>query len=100
MRNYKLYIGLNVADGKDWERQDAINVIISICKAKGITALSVSECQGVYTYTTGETVFENTVVLTLIDTTVDVKELTLCIKSALRQECVMVQEILDKFSFI
>ena len=100
MRNYKLYIGLNVADGKDWERQDAVNIIINICKAKGITALSLADMQGIYTYDNGQTVFENTLVLTLIDCSVDIKGLVLSLKSALKQECIMLEELTNNFSFI
>lgn len=100
MKNYKLYIGLNVQDGKDWERQDAVNIIISICKAKGINALSISDCQGIYTYNNGQTVYENTLVLTLIDTDIIINDLCLALKSALRQECIMLEKLTDNFSFI
>lgn len=100
MKNYRLYIGLNVQNGKDWERQDAINIIINICKAKGITALSISDCQGIYTYDNGQTVYENTLVLTLIDCNVDIKGLVLSLKSALRQECIMLEELINNYSFI
>lgn len=100
MKNYKLYIGLNVADGEDWKRQDAVNIIISICKAKGITALSLADMQGVYTYDNGSTVFENTLVLTLIDTDIIINDLCLALKSALKQECIMLEELTNNFSFI
>ena len=100
MKNYRLYIGLNVQNGKDWERQDAVNIIINICKAKGITALSISDCQGIYTYDNGQTVYENTLVLTLIDCSVDIKGLVLSLKSALRQECIMLEELINKFEFM
>lgn len=100
MKNYRLYIGLNVENGENWGRQDAINIIVSICKAKGITALSLADCQGIYTYDNGSTVFENTIVLTLIDTSVDIMGLVLALKSALKQECIMLEHITNKFDFI
>ena len=100
MNNYRLYIGLNVNGQADWERQDAINIIISVCKAKGISALSLADCVGVYTYDNGQTVQENTLVLTLIDTDIIINDLCLALKSALRQECIMLERLADNFSFI
>ena len=98
--NYKLYIGLDVQKGKPWNRQDAINIIISTCKAKGITALSISDCQGIYTYNDGETVQESTLVLLLVDFKGDVKGLVLSLKTALKQECIMIEKLVNSFDFI
>ena len=100
MKNYKLYVGLNVQDGKDWEKEDAVNIIITVCRSKGIEALSIGECKGVYTYNNGSTVFENTLVITLIDCNVDIRELVLSLKSALRQECIMIEKLSSDFMFI
>ena len=98
--NYKLYIGLDVQNGKEWERQDAVNIIINICKAKGITALSIGECRGIYTYNDGETVQESTLVLLLVDFKGDIKGLVLSLKKALRQECIMIEKIKNDFEFV
>lgn len=100
MNNYRLYIGLNVADGKDWERQDAVNIIINICKAKGITALSISDCQGIYTYNNGKTVQESTLVLLLVNTEAKVLLLAEDLKKALCQECIMIEKIKNDFDFV
>ena len=99
-KNYKLFIGLNVADGKDWERSDAVNIIITVCKQYNIIALSLSDMQGVYTYNSGAVVFESTLVLTLVDCNVDIVKLCEALKKSLKQECIMLQEVFDKFSFI
>ena len=98
--NYKLYIGLDVQNGKEWERQDAVNIIINICKAKGITALSIGECRGIYTYNDGETVQESTLVLLLVDFKGDIKGLVLGLKKALKQECIMIEKLVNSFEFI
>ena len=98
--NYKLYIGLDVQNGKEWERQDAVNIIINICKAKGITALSIGECRGIYTYNDGETVQESTLVLLLVNFKGDIKGLVLGLKKALKQECIMIEKLVNSFEFI
>lgn len=98
--NYRLYIGLDVQNGKPWERQDAVNVIINICKARGITALSISDCQGVYTYDNGKTVQESTLVLLLVDFKGEIMELTEDLKEALCQECIMLEKIRNTFDFV
>ena len=98
--NYKLYIGLDVQNGKPWNRQDAVNIIISVCKSRGITALSLSDMQGIYTYDNGKTVFENTLVLLLVDFKGDIKGLVLSLKTALKQECIMIEKIKNDFDFV
>ena len=100
MKNYKLYIGLDVQNGKPWNRQDAVNIIISICKANGINALSISDCQGVYTYNDGKTIQESTLVLLLVNINIDIKELVQALKSALKQECIMLEKLVNSFEFI
>lgn len=98
--NYRLYIGLDVQGGKPWNRQDAVNIIISICKANGIEALSISNCQGIYTYNNGKTVQESTLVLMLVNINIDIKELVQALKSALKQECIMIEKIKSDFDFV
>lgn len=98
--NYKLYIGLDVQNGKEWEKSEAINIIISVCRSKGINALSISDCQGVYTYDKGETVQESTLVLLLVNFKGDIKGLVLSLKSALKQECIMIEKIKSDFDFV
>ena len=98
--NYKLYIGLDVQNGNPWKRQDAINIIISVCKSRGINALSLTESVGVYTYNDGETVQESTLVLLLVDFKGDIKGLVLSLKSALKQECIMIEKIKNDFEFV
>ena len=98
--NYKLYIGLDVQNGNPWNRQDAVNIIINICKAKGITALSISDCQGIYTYDDGKTVQESTLVLLLVDFKGDIVGLTKALKTALKQECIMIEKIKSDFDFV
>ena len=98
--NYKLYIGLNVQGGKEWEKSEAINIIISVCRSRGITALSLSDMQGIYTYDNGKTVFENTLVLLLVNFKGDIKGLVLSLKSALKQECIMIEKIKNDFDFV
>ena len=98
--NYKLYIGLDVQNGKPWNRQDAVNIIISVCKANGINALSIGECRGIYTYNDGKTVQENTLVLMLVDFKGDIKGLVLSLKSALKQECIMIERLSSTFDFV
>ena len=98
--NYKLYIGLDVQNGNPWNRQDAVNIIINICKAKGITALSIGECRGIYTYDKGETVQESTLVLLLVNFKGDIKGLVLSLKSALKQECIMIEKLVNSFEFV
>ena len=98
--NYKLYIGLDVQGGKPWNRQDAVNIIISVCRSRGITALSLSDMQGIYTYDNGKTVFENTLVLLLVDFKGDIEGLVLSLKSALKQECIMIEKLVNSFDFI
>jgi hypothetical protein len=98
--NYRLYIGLNVENGKDWKREDAVNIIISICKANGINALSLTESVGVYTYNDGKTVQESSLVLLLVDINIDIKELVQTLKLALKQECIMIEKIKSDFDFI
>lgn len=98
--NYRLYIGLDVQGGKEWERQDAVNIIISVCKSRGINALSIGECKGIYTYNDGETVQESTLVLLLVDINIDIKELVQALKSALKQECIMIEKIKSDFDFV
>ena len=98
--NYKLYIGLDVQNGKPWNRQDAVNVIISICKTYGINALSLTESVGVYTYDKGETVQESTLVLMLVDFKGDIKGLVLGLKKALKQECIMIEKLVNSFEFV
>lgn len=98
--NYRLYIGLDVQNGQSWNRQDAVNVIISVCRSKGVTALSISDCQGVYTYDDGETVQESTLVLLLVNINIDIKELVQALKSALKQECIMLEKIKSGFDFV
>ena len=98
--NYKLYIGLDVQGGKPWNRQDAVNIIISVCKANGINALSIGECRGIYTYNDGETVQESTLVLLLVDFKGDIKGLVLGLKKALKQECIMIEKLVNSFEFI
>ena len=97
--NYRLYIGLDVQDGKEWERQDAVNIIISVCRAKGINALSIGECRGIYTYNDGKTVQESTLVLLLVDFKGDISSLTRDLKTALKQECIMIEIINNGFIF-
>lgn len=99
MKNYKLYVGLNVQNGNDWTVEDGVNAVISIAKKLGIEALSISECRGVYTYNNGSTVFENTLVITLVDYQKDINTLVDTLKVVLKQECIMIQEVTDKFSF-
>lgn len=98
--NYRLYIGLDVQNGKPWNRQDAVNIIISICKANGINALSLTESVGVYTYDNGKTVQESTLVLMLVNINIDIKELVQALKSALKQECIMIEKIKSDFDFV
>jgi hypothetical protein len=97
--NYRLYIGLNVENGKDWKREDAVNIIISICKANGINALSLTESVGVYTYDKGETVQESTLVLLLVNTEAKVLMLAEDLKKALKQECIMIEVLKSNFLF-
>ena len=98
--NYKLYIGLDVQNGKEWEKSEAINIIISVCKANGINALFIGECRGIYTYNDGETVQESTLVLLLVDFKGDIEGLVLSLKSALKQECIMIEKLVNSFDFI
>lgn len=98
--NYRLYIGLDVQNGKEWERQDAVNIIISVCKSRGINALSIGECKGVYTYDDEKTIQETTLVLLLVNINIDVKELVQALKSALKQECIMIEKIKSDFDFV
>lgn len=98
--NYRLYIGLDVQNGKGWERQEAVNIIISVCKKYGINALSLTESVGVYTYDDGKTVQESTLVLLLVNINIDVKELVQALKSALKQECIMIEKIKSDFDFV
>ncbi len=98
--NYRLYIGLDVQDGKPWNRQDAVNIVISTCKANGINALSLTESVGVYTYDNGKTVQESTLVLLLVDFKGDIVELTKDLKKALCQECIMIEKIKSDFDFV
>ena len=98
--NYKLYIGLDVQNGKEWEKSEAINIIISVCRSRGITALSLSDMQGIYTYDNGKTVFENTLVLLLVDFKGDIEGLVLSLKTALKQECIMIEKLVNSFDFI
>ena len=98
--NYKLYIGLDVQGGKPWNRQDAVNIIISVCKANGINALSIGECRGIYTYNDGETVQESTLVLLLVNFKGDIKGLVLSLKTALKQECIMIEKLVNSFEFV
>lgn len=98
--NYKLYIGLDVQNGNPWKRQDAVNIIVSLCKEYGINALSISDCQGIYTYNNGKTVQENTLVLLLVNININIKELVQALKSALKQECIMIEKIKSDFDFI
>jgi hypothetical protein len=97
--NYRLYIGLDVQDGNPWERQDAVNIIISVCRSRGINALSLTESVGVYTYDKGETVQESTLVLLLVDFKGDISSLTKDLKTALKQECIMIEIINNGFIF-
>lgn len=97
--NYKLYIGLDVQDGKPWERQDAVNIIISVCRSYGINALSLADSVGIYTYNDGKTVHENTLVLLLVDFKGDISSLTKDLKTALKQECIMIEIINNSFIF-
>ena len=89
--NYKLYIGLDVQGGKPWNRQDAVNIIISVCRSRGITALSLSDMQGIYTYDNGKTVFENTLVLLLVDFKGDIEGLPFMTK---RPEQLSIQDFI------
>ena len=98
--NYRLYIGLNVQGGEEWEKSEAINIIISVCRSRGITALSLSDMQGIYTYDNGKTVFENTLVLLLVDFKGDIEGLVLSLKTALKQECIMIEKLVNSFEFI
>ena len=98
--NYKLYIGLDVQNGKEWEKSEAINIIISICKTYGINALSLTESVGVYTYDDGKTVQENTLVLLLVNTEAKVLMLAEDLKKALKQECIMIEKIKSDFDFV
>jgi hypothetical protein len=98
--NYKLYIGLDVENGKPWNRQDAVNIIISVCKSRGINALSLTESVGVYTYDKGETVQESTLVLLLVGFKGDISSLTKDLKKALKQECIMIERLTNTFEFI
>ena len=98
--NYKLYIGLDVQNGKEWEKSEAINIIISVCRSRGITALSLSDMQGIYTYDNGKTVFENTLVLLLVNFKGDIKGLVLGLKKALKQECIMIEKLVNSFEFV
>ena len=98
--NYKLYIGLDVQNGKKWEKSEAINIIISVCKSRGITALSLTESVGVYTYDKGETVQESTLVLLLVNISTDIVELTKDLKKALCQECIMIERLVNTFDFV
>lgn len=98
--NYKLYIGLDVQNGKEWEKSEAINIIISVCRSKGIDALSIGECKGIYTYNDGKTVQESTLVLLLVNFKGDIKGLVLSLKSALKQECIMIEKLVNSFEFI
>ena len=98
--NYRLYIGLNVQGGEEWEKSEAINIIISVCRSRGITALSLSDMQGIYTYDNGKTVFENTLVLLLVDFKGDIEGLVLSLKTALKQECIMIEKLVNSFDFI
>lgn len=98
--NYRLYIGLDVQGGKEWEKSEAINIIISTCKTYGINALSLTESVGVYTYDKGETVQENTLVLLLVNTEAKVLMLAEALKKALKQECIMIEKIKSDFDFV
>lgn len=98
--NYRLYIGLDVQNGNPWNRQDAVNIITSLCKEYGIGALSISNCQGIYTYNNGKTVQENTLVLLLVDFEGDIVELTKDLKKALCQECIMLERLASSFDFV
>lgn len=97
--NYRLYIGLDVQGGKEWERQDAVNIIISVCKSRGINALSLADSVGIYTYNDGKTVQESTLVLLLVDFKGDISSLTKDLKTALKQECIMIEIINNGFIF-
>ena len=98
--NYKLYIGLDVQNGEPWERQEAVNIIMSVCKSYGISALSISDCRGVYTYDDGNAVQENTLVLLLVNTKAKVLKLAEDLKASLKQECIMIEKIKSDFDFV
>ena len=83
-----------------WNRQDALNVITSVCRSYGIGALSIGECKGIYTYNDGKTVQENTLVLLLVNINIDIKELAEDLKKALKQEGIMLEELTNNFSFV
>lgn len=97
--NYKLYVGLNVYGEKDISISDGINTIVTLAKNMHIDALSIATCQGIYTYDNGNTVFENTLVITLVNYERDIDELVKAIKKDLRQESVMIEIINNSFIF-
>lgn len=97
--NYKLYVGLNVDGERDISIGDGINTIVSVAKNMHIEALSIGNCQGIYTYDNGKTVFENTLVITLVNYEKDINDLIRAIKKDLRQESVMIEIINNSFIF-
>ena len=98
-KNYRLFIGLNVENKNDIPIADGENTVIEICRKHGIEGLSIGLCKGVYTYDNGITVYENTVVLTLIDYRGKLDKLIDDLKKALSQQCIMIEKISSKFSF-
>lgn len=98
-KSYRLYIGCSVENGKDWTITEASNIIISICRSNNIDALSLSDCKGIYTYNNGNTVYENTIILTLVKSKVNIKNLVSDLRNALSQESIMIECIKSRFIF-
>lgn len=103
MIKYNIYIGLNDRDSKKQEvsTRRAKEKTIKILNANNITGLTMYEVMGVFKHEDGATTFEKSLKVELLE--VEEEEVLKSIeelKTALNQECILLEEEEKKISFI
>lgn len=93
----KLYIGLNDKDTKKQEHElETFKTVLDfILFEHGHNAYTLEQAQGCYK---GDT--ENTLIITLINVSKDIKILCDDIKQSFNQECIMIEQYKSNIAFV
>ena len=100
---YNIYIGLNDKDSKKQEvsTRKAKEEVIKILNANNITGLTIYEVMGVFKHEDGTITFEKSLKVELMEVEEeDVKKSINELKTALNQECILLEKEKKEVNFI
>ena len=100
---YNIYIGLNDKDSKKQEvsTRKAKEEVIKILNANNITGLTMYEVMGVFKHEDGTLTYEKSLKVELLEVEEeDVLKSIQELKTALNQECIMLEEEKKEVNFI